>query len=93
MGLVLGSGFTPACYIDINISNFDEEWRWTKLEEMAVQSAAKKQIMIFKPSRSLFTGDSPTIEHPLSVLGEPIEISFMLENPIKPQIVFQVRKY
>lgn len=56
---------------------------------MLVQSAAKKQVMMFKPTRSLYTGDEPTNEHPLCVLGEPIEISFELENPIKPSIVFE----
>lgn len=56
---------------------------------MVVQTGSKKQLMVFKPSKLLYTGDNPTVEHPLCVFGEPIEISFVLENPIKPPILFE----
>lgn len=78
----------PATNIDI-LGSFDDTWMWNKLEDMLVQSATKKPIMMFKPFRSLFSGDAPTIEHPLCVFGEPIQIAFVLENPIKPSIVFE----
>jgi hypothetical protein len=59
------------------------------MEEMLVQTAAKKQVMIFKPTKSLFTCEMPTVDHPLSVHGEPIDICFTLENTIKPPILFE----
>lgn len=92
-----------------------EEWKWNKLESIAVQAASNKPLMIFKPNRSLFTYQMPTSENPLSIQGgsifvfcfvrvrifflthqfffleiliEPIEISFALENTIKPSITF-----
>lgn len=94
-----------------------DEWKWNKLEWIAAQSASSRSIMIFKPSRSLFTYQMPTSESPLSIQGgmcntqmirfrivneiiyfrhsiffsiftEPIEISFALENTIKPPITF-----
>jgi tetratricopeptide (TPR) repeat protein len=82
------SGFSPATNIDIQ-NSFDDEWQWHKMEEMVVQSGSKKPVMVFKASRSLYTGENPTTEHPLCVFGEPIEISFVLENPIKPSILFE----
>lgn len=78
----------PAINIDIN-GSLEESWMWTKLEEMLVQSAAKKQIMMFKASRSLYCGETPSIEHPLCVYGEPIHMSYELENPIKPSILYE----
>lgn len=51
--------------------------------------ASKKPIMIFKPTRALFTSEMPSPESPLCVHGEPIEISFALENTIKPSITFE----
>lgn len=56
---------------------------------MVSQYASPKPIMVFKPIRSLFSHEVPAIEHPLSVHGEPIEISFVLENSIKPKITFE----
>lgn len=78
----------PASNIDIT-SSLEENWMWNKLEEMVAQSATKKQIMVFKPSRALFSSELPTAEHPLSIFGEPIHIAFTLENPIKPSILFE----
>lgn len=78
----------PACNIDIN-GSLDEMWMWMKLEEMVATTAAKKPIMMFKPSKSLFYGELPSIEHPLCVFGEPVQISYELENPIKPSILFE----
>lgn len=46
-----------------------EEWKWNKLESIAVQAASNKPIMIFKPNRSLFTYQLPTSENPLSIQG------------------------
>ncbi|XP_058458900.1 trafficking protein particle complex subunit 8 [Malaya genurostris] len=80
--------FIPATNLNISSSLIDENV-WNKMEEMLVQSASKKSIMIFKPSRALFTQESPTIDNPRSVHGEPIEIAFNLENTIKPPIVFE----
>lgn len=108
-------------YIAINInhlqSSLDEEWKWQKLEEIALHSASTKPVMFFKSYRSLFTSQMPTNDCPLSVQGggfesfeafysfyyqleifnsifscifsEPIEISFALENAIKPSITFE----
>lgn len=92
-------------------SGLEEEWKWQKLEEIVVQYASSKPIMIFKPLRALFTSQMLTSENPLSVHGgdfkfsfqsmnknnnfltcsfaEPIEISFALENTIKPAITFE----
>lgn len=78
----------PATNIDIN-GSLDELWMWNKLEEMAAQSGARKPIMMFQPSRSLYSGEMPSKEHPLCVFGEPIHIVFELENPIKPSILFE----
>ncbi|XP_062542620.1 trafficking protein particle complex subunit 8 [Armigeres subalbatus] len=80
--------FIPATNLTIN-SSLLEENIWNKMEEMLVQSASKKSIMIFKPSKSLFTQESHALENPRSVHGEPIEISFNLENAIKPPIAFE----
>lgn len=70
-------------------SNLQDEWKWQKLEEIVVQVASKKPIMIFKPTRALFTSEMPTAESPLGVHGEPIDVSFTLENTIKPPITFE----
>lgn len=78
----------PATNIDV-MGSLDETWMWNKLEDMISQSATKKPIMVFKPFRSLYSGDFPTNEHPLSIFGEPIHVSFVLENPIKPSILFE----
>uniref|UniRef100_A0A336LLK1 CSON010132 protein n=1 Tax=Culicoides sonorensis TaxID=179676 RepID=A0A336LLK1_CULSO len=81
--------FVPASNITINNSQNDEQ-KWHKLEEMVAQYAAPKPIMVFKPNKALFSHDHPaTSDHPLCVHGEPIEISFVLENTIKPQIIFE----
>lgn len=77
-----------ASNIDIS-GSLDETWMWNKLEEMLAQTATKKPIMMFKPSRSLYSAEMPSNEHPLCVHGEPIHIAFELENPIKPSIVFE----
>lgn len=78
----------PATNINI-VSNFDETWMWNKLEDWTTQVATKKPIMVFKPIRSLYSGEHPSNDHPLCVFGEPIHISFTLENPIKPSILFE----
>ncbi|XP_055701320.1 trafficking protein particle complex subunit 8 isoform X2 [Phlebotomus papatasi] len=77
----------PASNLTIN-SRLDCEGIWQKMEEMAAQMAAKKQIMIFRPSRSLFTHETDNSMHPLAIHGEPIDISVTLENTIKIPIVF-----
>ncbi|XP_055625698.1 trafficking protein particle complex subunit 8 [Toxorhynchites rutilus septentrionalis] len=78
----------PAMNITIT-SNLNEENVWNKMEEMLIQSASKKSIMIFKATKSLFTQESPATENPRSVNGEPIEVAVVLENAIKPPIVFE----
>ncbi|CRL02155.1 CLUMA_CG015335, isoform A [Clunio marinus] len=78
----------PASNIDI-MSGLTDTWMWNKLEDIVAQTAARKPFMVFKPQRSLYSGDSPTNEHPLCVLGEPIHVAFVLENPIKPSILFE----
>lgn len=78
----------PASNIDI-MGDLSETWVWNKLEEMVSTSARKQPVMIFKPTKSLFSSEFPSIDHPLSVFGEPINIAFTLENPIKPSIIFE----
>lgn len=60
-------------YVAINTnrlqSSLDEEWKWQKLEEIALQSASTKPVMFFKSYQSLFTSQMPTSESPLSVQG------------------------
>lgn len=79
----------PASNIDI-MGSLNETWMWNKLEEMVSTHHSRKQpIMIFKPTKSLFTSEFPSVDHPLSIFGEPINIAFVLENPIKPSIMFE----
>jgi trafficking protein particle complex subunit 8 len=82
------SDLIPATNIDI-MGGIEETWMWNKLEDMVSQVATKKPIMVFKPFRSLYSGDLPTNEHPLCIFGEPIHVAFALENPIKPSILFE----
>uniref|UniRef100_A0A1B0CIG6 Putative er-golgi trafficking trapp i complex 85 kDa subunit n=1 Tax=Lutzomyia longipalpis TaxID=7200 RepID=A0A1B0CIG6_LUTLO len=77
----------PATNLTIN-TRLEHEAVWVKLEEMAAQMASKKPIMIFKPTRSLFTHETDNTTHPLAIHGEPIEISVTFENTIKIPIVF-----
>lgn len=58
------------------------------MEEMCLQSASKRPVMIFKPIKNLFTNHSVHPEGPLAIHGEPIEISVTLENTIKIPITF-----
>lgn len=80
--------FIPATNLTIS-SGLTQENIWNKMEEMLVQTASKKSIMIFKPSKSLFTQESPAFDNPRSIHGESIEIAFNLENTIKPPIIFE----
>ena len=59
------------------------------MEEMLVQSAAERPVMVFRPSKSLFSTEAPATENPRSVHGEPIEVAFNLENTIKPAVLFE----
>ncbi|XP_058065337.1 trafficking protein particle complex subunit 8 [Anopheles bellator] len=70
-------------------SPLTEENIWNKMEEMLVQSASERPVMVFRPSKSLFSHESPATENPRSVHGEPIEVAFSLENTIKPSILFE----
>lgn len=58
------------------------------MEEMCLQTASKRPVMIFKPVKNLFTNHSVHREGPLAIYGEPIEISVTLENTIKIPITF-----
>ncbi|KAL5275881.1 TRAPPC8 family protein [Megaselia abdita] len=60
---------------------------WLKMEEMLVNTANPK-IMVFKPTKNLFTYENPSTEHPLSAHGEPIEIQVKVANVMKTPIVF-----
>lgn len=80
-------GLIPATNIDI-MTSLDETWMWNKLEEMVLHTTSTKP-MLFKPFRSLYSGDFPTNEHPFCIFGEPIYVAFVLENPIKPSILFE----
>lgn len=58
-------------------SSLEDEWKWQKLEEIVVQFAATKPIMLFKPNRSLFTHQIPANDNPLCVQGgKPFKIAF-----------------
>lgn len=78
----------PASNIDI-MGSLNENWMWNKLEEMVSTFTRKQPIMIFKPTKLLFTSEFPSVDHPMSVFGEPVNIAFILKNPIKPSIVFE----
>ncbi|XP_055602225.1 trafficking protein particle complex subunit 8 [Uranotaenia lowii] len=80
--------YIPASNITISSTQIEESV-WNKMEEMLVQSASRKSIMIFKPTRSLYTHESPALDNPKSVHGEAVEIAFNLENAIKPPIAFE----
>lgn len=58
------------------------------MEEMCLQTASKRPVMIFKPVKNLFTNHSVHPDGPLAIHGEPIEISVTLENTIKIPITF-----
>uniref|UniRef100_A0A1Y9IS66 Trafficking protein particle complex subunit 8 n=1 Tax=Anopheles merus TaxID=30066 RepID=A0A1Y9IS66_ANOME len=77
-----------ATNINITATPTDENV-WNKMEEMLVQSAAERPVMVFRPSKSLFSTESPATENPRSVHGEPIEVAFNLENTIKPAVLFE----
>ena len=69
-------------------SSQHDEWIWHKMEEMCLQTASKRPVMIFKPVKNLFTSHSVHPEGPLAIHGEPVEISVTLENTIKIPITF-----
>uniref|UniRef100_A0A240PL03 Trafficking protein particle complex subunit 8 n=1 Tax=Anopheles epiroticus TaxID=199890 RepID=A0A240PL03_9DIPT len=77
-----------ATNINITAAPTDENV-WNKMEEMLVQSAAERPVMVFRASKSLFSTESPATENPRSVHGEPIEVAFNLENTIKPAVLFE----
>ncbi|XP_005180658.1 trafficking protein particle complex subunit 8 [Musca domestica] len=77
----------PATNIDIN-TDLSDESVWHKLEEMIVTTASANKPLVFKPSRSLFTKENPTLESPLAVQGEPIELSVTITNTIGCGIIF-----
>lgn len=58
------------------------------MEEMCLQTASKRPVMIFKPVKNLLTSHSVHAEGPLAIHGEPIEISVTLQNTIKIPITF-----
>lgn len=60
---------------------------WLKMEEMLVNTANPK-IMVFKPTKNLFTYENPSTEHPYSAHGEPIEIQVKIANVMKIPIMF-----
>lgn len=56
--------------------------RWQKLEEMLVQEAQGSLPMIFKPLVTLFTQENCNL-NPTATLGEPIQVSVQLRNPLQ----------
>lgn len=60
---------------------------WLKMEEMLVNTANPK-VMMFKPTKNLFTYDNPSLDHPLCALGEPIEIQVKVANVLKTPVLF-----
>ncbi|XP_053675032.1 trafficking protein particle complex subunit 8 [Anopheles nili] len=77
-----------ATNISITAASLNENV-WNKMEEMLVLSASDRPVMVFRPSKSLFSTESPAAENPRSVHGEPIEVAFNLENTIKPAVLFE----
>lgn len=59
-------------------SNLDDEWKWQKLEEIVVQGASNKPVMIFRPTRSLFTSAVPTLENPICVHGGRVVVVMLV---------------
>ncbi|XP_055378418.1 trafficking protein particle complex subunit 8 [Condylostylus longicornis] len=78
--------YISATNVNIN-SNLKNEAIWQKLEEIVVTHVSAKP-MVFKPAKCLFTSENLTTDKPLSVHGDPIEISVCVQNTIKPSITF-----
>lgn len=78
--------YVPATNVTINME-MKNEIVWQKMEEMLVNSANPK-VMVFKPTKNLFTYQNPTVENPLSAHGEPIEIQTKILNGLKTSIFF-----
>ncbi|XP_075159619.1 trafficking protein particle complex subunit 8 homolog l(3)76BDm [Haematobia irritans] len=81
--------YMPAANIDIN-TDLSDEPIWHKLEEMIVTTAsAANKPQVFKPSRSLFTKENPTIDNPIAIQGEPIELAVTIANTIRCGIILK----
>lgn len=66
-------------------SNLSDESTWQKIEEMIATTASNKPI-VFKPTKTLFTHENPSVDHPLAVHGEPIEVAVTISNAIKTSV-------
>uniref|UniRef100_A0A1I8NQR6 Trafficking protein particle complex subunit 8 n=1 Tax=Stomoxys calcitrans TaxID=35570 RepID=A0A1I8NQR6_STOCA len=79
---VVSAQYIPATNMDIN-TDLSDETIWHKLEEMLVTTASANKPQVFKPSRSLFTKENPTVDNPVAIQGEPIELSVTICNTIR----------
>lgn len=65
---VANPNLVPATNIHIHMST-NEVSKWDKLEEMLVNVISNKPVMIFKPTKALFTNKFVNIDHPHAVNG------------------------
>ncbi|KAJ1524202.1 hypothetical protein ONE63_010723 [Megalurothrips usitatus] len=59
----------------------DEASSWAQLEEKLLTDAQGSAQLIFKPVAALFTNHTDNSKSPISVLGEPVSVSVIVQNP------------
>ncbi|KAE8746892.1 hypothetical protein FOCC_FOCC006312 [Frankliniella occidentalis] len=59
----------------------DEASSWSQLEERLLTEAQGSAQLIFKPIAALFTNHTDNSKKPLAVLGEPVSVSVIVQNP------------
>lgn len=83
-GKVAPQGITLAGYDDDNASQ-----KWIKLEEMLVTEAQGSLPFVFKPLITLFTMKHKSNANPVAVIGEPIQVSVKMFNPLQIPLTFK----
>lgn len=76
---VANPNLMPATNITIHMT-LNEISKWDKLEEMIVNVASSKPIMIFKPTRSLFTNKFVQYDSPFAINGGELFMYFYYKN-------------
>lgn len=71
-----------ASRINFKDDHLDEEVPWIQLEEKLLTEAQGSAQLIFKPLATLFTNNTNNSVKPVSVVGEPVSVSVLVQNPI-----------